>query len=124
MLTLGKTSFLSIDHDEHRLRRNALNRYFSKAAVGKFEPYIRQTCEKFASRILDYRNSDPLKISAAYSSFTTDVITEYCFGKSFDFLSRDRFMPNLQAANDAVGAMVPVLRLFPWLHTVMRWIPE
>ncbi|KIV99166.1 uncharacterized protein PV09_09120 [Verruconis gallopava] len=121
---LHNTSFLSIDHDEHRLRRNALNRYFSKAAVAKLEDYIKQTCERFADKLLEYRNTGPLTISAAYSSFTTDVIAEYCFGRTFNFLGRDRFLPNLQAANDAMGAMIPVLRLFPWLHTVMRWIPQ
>jgi cytochrome P450 len=115
---------MSFDHDKHRLRRGALNRYFSKQAVGKFEPYIQQTAAKFAKRLLEYRNTGPLTISAAYSSFTTDVITEYCFGKTFDFLSRDHFMPNLQAANDAVGGMLPVLRMFPILHRVMRLIPE
>jgi hypothetical protein len=33
-------------------------------------------------------------------------------------------LPNLQAANDAVGGMLPVLRMFPILHRVMRLIPE
>ena len=82
---LFDATFMTLDHDTHRMRRNSLNRYFSKSAVGKFEPYIRASCEKFAKRLLDYRNDGPITISAAYSSFATDVITQYCFGKSFEF---------------------------------------
>jgi cytochrome P450 len=113
---------MTFDHDTHRMRRNALNRYFSKAAVGKFEPYIRQSCEKFANRLLDYRNTGPITISSAYSSFTTDVISEYCFGKSFDYLDRDRFVPNMQPASDAFGAMAPILRMAPWISNLMRLV--
>ncbi|KIW01741.1 uncharacterized protein PV09_06917 [Verruconis gallopava] len=124
LYVIWQTSFFSIAHDEHRMRRNALSRYFSKAAVSKFERYIRETSEKLARRLLDYRKSGPITISAAYSSFATDVITEYSFGKSFHLLDRDRFLPNLQAANDGYGQMLHILRIFPWLSIVMTWIPQ
>jgi cytochrome P450 len=97
------TAFLTIDHDLHRLRRNALNRYFSKTAVTNFESYIRETAEYLCSRLQSHSNSEPVTISTAYSSFTTDGIAEYCFGKSYDYLDRPNFMPNLQAGNDSLG---------------------
>jgi cytochrome P450 len=118
-----QTAFLTLDHDLHRLRRNALNRYFSKGAVSEFEPYIRETAEKLCRRLKSYANLGPVTISTAYSSFTTDIITEYCFEKSFNFLDRDHFLPNLQAANDSLGELLPILKQAPWLHKIMRLIP-
>ncbi|KAF2424505.1 cytochrome P450 [Tothia fuscella] len=120
----GPTAFLTIDHDLHGIRRGALNQYFSKTAVSKVEPYIRQTAENLCQRLESYARSDtPVAISAAYSSFTTDIITEYCFGKSYNLLDQDHFVPNLQAANDAMVAMLPALKQAPWLHKIMRLIP-
>jgi cytochrome P450 len=114
---------LTIDHDLHRLRKNALSRYFSKSAVSKFEPYIRETAEKLCRRLQSYADLGPVTISIAYSSFTTDVITEYCFDKSYNFLDGDEFLPNLQAAINSFGESLPVLKQAPWLHKVMRLIP-
>jgi hypothetical protein len=59
----------------------------------------------------------------AYSSFATDIITEYLFAKSYNLLDRPDFLPNLQAANNSLGHLMPVLKLAPWLHKVMRSIP-
>jgi len=115
---------MTFDHDTHRMRRNTLNRYFSKAAVGKFEPYIKQSCDKLTKRLLDYRGKGPMTISSAYSSFATDVITEYLFGESFEYLDRDRFLPNLQPASDSFGAMLPTLRFVPWLSSAMRLVSK
>ena len=50
-------------HDDHRMRRNALNRYFSKQAVSKFESFIRETVDRFTDRLLEYRNDGVIKIS-------------------------------------------------------------
>jgi cytochrome P450 len=123
-LTTFQTAFLTIDHDHHRLRRNALNRYFSKTAVNKFEPYISSTAEKLCKKLEMYANLGPVTISTAYSSFTTDVITEYCFENSYNFLDGEDFLPNLQAGNDSLGELLPLLKQMPWMHSVMRLVPS
>lgn len=112
------------DHDLHRLRRNALNRYFSKAAVGNFEPYVREIVEKLCRRIQSYSNQGPVAISAAFSCFAVDVITEYCFSTSYAFLDHDHFVPNFQIALDSLGELLPLLKQAPWLHPVLKLIPR
>ncbi|KAF1815265.1 putative cytochrome P450 [Eremomyces bilateralis CBS 781.70] len=124
MFGIPDTAFLTIDHETHRIRRGALNRYFSKAAVNKIEPYIREAAEKLCSCIASYAGSDTVTISVAFSSFTTDVITEYLFAKSYHMIDRPHFLPNLQAGNDSLGELLPILKQLPFLHTVMRWIPQ
>jgi len=113
----------TIDHDLHRLRRNALNRYFSKSAVGNFEPFVREIAEKLCRRLQSYADQGPVTISAAFSCFTVDVITEYCFSKSYNFLDHDQFVPNFQVSLDSLGELLPLLKQAPWIHKVMRSIP-
>jgi cytochrome P450 len=119
---MEQAAFMTIEHDVHRMRRAAMNKYFSKAAVGKLESYIRQSCEKFAKRLLEHANTGPLRITSAYSSFTTDVVSEYCFGFSFQYMDRFQFEPNMHAAANGFGDLLPTLRMLPWLGHLMRLI--
>lgn len=91
--------------------------------MSNFESYIVTTAEKLCSRLAEHSDSGPVTISTAYSSFTTDVIAEYCFAKGYGYLDRRNFVPNLQAGNDSLGELLPMLKQAPWLHKVMRLIP-
>ncbi|OCK93440.1 cytochrome P450 [Cenococcum geophilum 1.58] len=111
------------DHHIHRLRRTALNRYFSKQAVAKFEPFVRNTAQKLCDALDDYAGKEPVVLSTAFSSFATDIVTEYAFARCYHFLDRPGFQPNLQTAMDALADMIPLLKQAPWIHKLMRAIP-
>ncbi|KAE9985723.1 hypothetical protein BLS_005689 [Venturia inaequalis] len=116
----------SVHHNLHRLRRGALNRFFSKAAIVKIEPLVhtlaQKLCDKLLARSKDGRPA--FNISMAYSCFTTDIITRYCFGQSYGYLDQEEFEPNLGQAivtSVAAGAFV---KQWPFLFTIMDSTPD
>lgn len=113
------------DHDLHRLRRGALGRFFSRASVSRLEPVIHRAIEKLTSQLQTHRDSgQPVTMTMAFSCLTTDVVTEYAFSKSYDFLSSPTFEPNFHRAIIAGTDMGPWFKQFPWLMTVMNRLPQ
>lgn len=112
-------------HDLHRLRRGALNRFFSKASVSKLEPIIHSAIEKLIAQLQTYAGSgSPVAMNSAFSCMTTDIVTEYAFAKSSGFLSSPTFEPNFHRAIIAGSDMGPWIKQFPWLVTLMNKLPE
>lgn len=73
---LPGAGFGTLSHDLHRSRRNALNRYFSKAAVAKLEDRIQDKAELLCEKFLEMANTGtPIDLAVAFSCFTTDVVT-------------------------------------------------
>ncbi|PQE04573.1 cytochrome p450 protein [Rutstroemia sp. NJR-2017a BVV2] len=115
----------TVGHDLHRIRRGAMNRYFSKASVQRLEPLIQSTVNVLVRRLLEYRGSGtPVDIMAAYTCFTNDVVAEYAFGRPYRFLedSKDFHNEFHQALYD-ISKMAHVLKVFPWLLPIMQSLP-
>jgi hypothetical protein len=77
-----RSAFSTLDHDVHKMRRGALNPFFSKRMVNKLEPRIvgkvSILCERFKECMADKR---VIHLHTACSAFTMDVISEYCYGE-------------------------------------------
>jgi hypothetical protein len=54
---------------------------------------------------------------------TTDIITEYCFGKSYDFLKQPDFAPEWAKMIMGAAEMSNLGRYFPWLPIMMASMP-
>ncbi|KAL4998500.1 cytochrome P450 [Aspergillus recurvatus] len=112
-------------HDLHRLRRGALNRFFSKASVTKLEPIIDSAIGKLCTQLESFSGSQrPVKMNMAFSCMTTDVVTEYAFAKSYNFLDSPTFEPNFHRAIVAGSDMGPWIKQFPFLMTLMNVLPK
>jgi cytochrome P450 len=107
------------------MRRSAVNRYFSKASITKLEPLIHDLAQKLCDRLLT-RISNPtaFEITMAYSCFTTDVITGYCFGQTHGFLDQDDFEPNLRKAIFGGCSSLPIGKQWPIISQIVDRIPE
>lgn len=111
-------------HDLHRARRGALNRFFSKVSVVKLEPLVVATVQKLCAQIDNYAGiGKPVELAAAFSCMTTDIVTDYAFGKSYHFLNSPTFAPNLRSAILKGGAMGPLVKQFPWFLRLVKAIP-
>jgi cytochrome P450 len=63
--------FGTIDHDKHRVRRAALNPFFSKAAVRRLQPVLDERLDKFLGRVVDFQESGKhMTISLGFAAFT------------------------------------------------------
>lgn len=65
------SAFASVKHEVHRMRRNALNPFFSKAKVRSLQPLIEQVAHNLVSRFEGFKESgDHFKLSLAYAALT------------------------------------------------------
>jgi cytochrome P450 len=102
-----------------------MNRYFSTASITKLEPLIQSLIQKFCTKILARAgDGEPFDITAAYSCFTTDVISTYCFGESFGFLDRDNFEPNLRQGVLSACKIIPFAKQLPAMFVLINGLPR
>jgi len=67
------SAFGTVDHDLHRIRRNAMNKFFSRAQVSRLEPEIKelvgQLCDKLLREWHSFLGSPPLGLVSLRSHF-------------------------------------------------------
>ncbi|OCK77493.1 putative cytochrome P450 [Lepidopterella palustris CBS 459.81] len=125
------STFSTVLHDHHRVRRAALNPLFSKPAIQRLEPMIQSTMYQLCGRLDTFSECGKvLDLGLAFAVFAADVISEYCFGGSFGLLGDPDFAPDWVdevAAPSELGHLVkqcpfviPLFRLAPG-HFV-KWI--
>jgi cytochrome P450 len=115
----------TVQHDLHRVRRSALNPFFSKSAVVKLEPIIQAHVDRLVERLRGFTGtSKPVNLNDAFTALSADVIGAYAFGKSYHFLDAEdfeagwnRFMMNLSRGTH-------LMKQFGWAYTILTWIPE
>lgn len=106
------------------MRRGALNPYFSKAAVTKLEPIIYATVDKLSRRLEQVADAaGSVDLTMAFSCMTTDIVTQYAFAESSNFLDYTTFTPNFHEAILAGTRMGVWARHFPILFPILRSIP-
>ncbi|KAK1595306.1 benzoate 4-monooxygenase cytochrome p450 [Colletotrichum navitas] len=110
-----QATFSTTDHDVHRMRRGAVSKYFSRAQVFRLEPTVRDLAERLCDKILDVGRRGPFDVTSAYSLFTTDVISGYCFGQNLGLIDQDGWEPNFREPLYAQLRLVYWFRFIPLL---------
>lgn len=122
---MPNSGFSTISHDRHRMLRGAINRYFSKAAVTKLEPMIQRNVNKLCEQLeANSETGAPVDLGSAYSCFTTDVVTEYSFGRSTHFLDNSSFERNLRSAVHGALKSGPTIKQWPFLFNILESLPD
>jgi cytochrome P450 len=120
-----KGTLVTLDHDLHRVRRSALNPFFSKANVRKLEPIIQRRAQKVLFRMGNLENTgQPLNIFYLFSAFTSDVIVEYAFGESHNYLEREDLNEDFYHMMDSMHHMGAAAKQFSWLMPLLLSIPQ
>jgi cytochrome P450 len=111
--------FTTANSDLHAIRRAPLNPMFSKRSIAKFEPVIREKLELMCKAISDYNETgETLVLSDAFNAYAGDIITQYCFGFSYNHLESPGFKENFHRAFMAVSAFGHLALQFPIMHPV------
>lgn len=119
-----ESTFNTCDADVHKIRRGALNPFFSRKSINALEPMIAEKVEKMCSRLQGFRqNQTPLDLRLLFSCFTSDIISDYCFPNCFDYLSTDDLAPWWRNSFAEGLRNFQWLKHFPGLWIVMRAIP-
>jgi hypothetical protein len=120
-----KSMIGTVPHDHHRLRRAAINPYFSKQSVARLEPTIQSLIDALCARFREFQQSgEVLNLGCAYSALTTDVITEYCFARSYGFLGRKDFGWEWARVLLQASEMSHLLKQFGWLYPTLNAMPN
>jgi hypothetical protein len=73
----------------------------------------------------EFRDSkEPLNIGNAFAALTMDIITEYCFAKSYACLDRPDFAAEWPKVVDAVSAQSALNKQFPSVLKTFKMMPE
>lgn len=119
-----QSTFSTVPHDLHRLRRSVLNPFFSVHSVTKLEPMIKSKVEKLSNRFEAMTLSgDIVRLDAAFMALTMDVICDYAFDNDPKYLDEPDF--KLLWKQTIIGAFEggALSRQFPWLLPVMKRLP-
>lgn len=121
----SNSGFGTVSHDVHRMRRNALNPFFSKQAIGRMEPLIRGLIEKLCARFEKSKETgEPVITLHAYAALTTDIITSYCFGTSYGCLDDPNWKWEWPQAMVESTRSCHLNKQFKWVFPAMQATPE
>ncbi|KAJ4469030.1 cytochrome P450, partial [Lentinula edodes] len=112
------------DPQDARDRRSLLGPMFSRRAVLALESTIQNKIDQLISLIEEHYVSphSSVKMSMAYRSVTTDIITEYCFAESANTLTPNFDHP-IQIGVRELGKRVWIQRYFPFLNSLTSKAP-
>jgi cytochrome P450 len=118
------SSFSTVPHDLHRLRRGVLNPYFSKRSVVRLEPVITAKISKLATRLAAAAQaSEVVRLDVAFMALTTDILCSYAFADDTCYLDEPDFKlewkPTIMGGFES-GAM---MRQFPQLLPMAVSLP-
>ena len=125
---IDNSTFDTLAHDHHRLRRGPWNPYFSKASISRIQPLlIQDAVNKLCDRFAEHQEAGKVVCMVnAYACLTTDIISEYSFPEGYDLLGRkgDEFDGDHYNAWMALSRISHTLKQFPWLFPVLDSMPQ
>jgi len=122
----GDSAFGTVSHELHRIRRAPLNKFFSKASIIRLEPLIQSVVNRLCDRLHQYQKAGKAaEISSAYACLSNDVITNYAFAQSHDFVGRSTdFRTDVHEALSHSGAAIRISKQIPWMTPMFQIIPR
>ena len=98
--------------------------FFSKQNVKAVEPKIRRSLNKLLYRMEQAsKTGEIMPMMYVMKAATSDIITDYAFGKSTNFMDREDYnMPFFQGI-ELTFLVSPALMHIPWLGPLMEALP-
>ena len=127
MNSFGNTvsGFGTVDHDLHRLRRAAINPFFSRQKVAALQPVLQRLVDKLCKKLEKIKGTDEaVPMECAMDAFTMDVITEYSLDKNLGYLDHPGWSSDFRELERAFGEMGYRQKLFPPLHDLVNSLPD
>ena len=114
----------TVDHELHRLRREALSPFFSKRNVTSLESRIKAKIEFLCRRLDDYVVSrNPINLTVASLALTMDILTEYAFAEDFGLLKQEDFNIKWKDTILSIMQALPSVRHFKWFLRLVTALP-
>ena len=111
-------------HELHRVRRSALNPFFSTQKIIDTQDIIIKKIDKLCDLLKRHSESgSPVNLSHAYRALSLDIITEYVMTRSLDYLDReDLGAPRYRMIRDGSASQI-VMNHFGWILPLVKTLP-
>ncbi|KAH8805423.1 cytochrome P450 [Xylogone sp. PMI_703] len=121
----GGATLSTNSHDLHRIRRAALNPFFSKTTIRKLQPLVDGKVDQLLERFAEcQRAQNVLVANHVFAAFTNDVVTNLCFGTCHDRLGHPAFDPSFHDAAIAGLNIAPFMAQFPIIMQTLEALPQ
>jgi len=122
---LEYSTFSARSPDLHRIRRSALNPFFSRKMVLELEDIVQDKASKLISLAKNaFSAGKSLNLHFAFRSISVDVITEYAFGQSYDLLDRPDLGQELFVMIQRAGRPLWAFHQSPMLQNIALSLPR
>ncbi|KAI9673869.1 MAG: hypothetical protein M1817_002075 [Caeruleum heppii] len=119
-----RATFSAGPHELHRVRKAHFAPFFGKASVKNLEPKIVYQLERLCAKLDGYKESkEPVPLGTAFTALTTDIITEYVFGRTWNKLEAPGMGFSWHRLMSEFGEMSAFIKQFGWATDVMKAIP-
>ncbi|KAA8651302.1 cytochrome P450 [Aspergillus tanneri] len=112
-------------HELHRIRRSALNPFFSKKSVNDLVPEMRRPIAILRERLDQAsKNGETMNMKYMYAAVTLDIINDYCFARDPENVTQADFG---RKGFDDVDSFLEVSLLnihIPWLMRLSYSLPD
>lgn len=103
-------------HNIHRLRRGAVNAYFSVKSIVAIEPLLQKTIDRMCKRFVAASSADrPVELRSTLLALTTDAICERAMNSSMDLLGDEQRGREWYDTIRAITRIMPVSKQLPWV---------
>ncbi|GAD94164.1 hypothetical protein AN8309.2 [Paecilomyces variotii No. 5] len=114
----------TVEHHVHRMRRAALNPFFSKAGVYRLESVIQQKVDLMLDRLAEFRKlGRPIPLDVMFPAFTNDVVMEYAFARSDHRLEHPDFDALFHETMLSFSVLNHWTKHMNWILTLGQSIP-
>ncbi|KAG6918542.1 hypothetical protein DXG01_013632 [Tephrocybe rancida] len=122
-----ESSFGYIDVKEAKQRKDVMRPLFSRRAILKLEGVI-QSCvgilvDQLVSALLSHDKNTPVNLFFGYLSTSMEIITTYCFARSYGVVSFPRFEHPTLRAIKSFGLIFYVMQHFPFTAPFIKDAP-
>ncbi|KAL2065271.1 hypothetical protein VTL71DRAFT_2940 [Oculimacula yallundae] len=119
------SAFGTISHSKHRVRRAAIAPFFSTNSLRKLEPLIQENISKLITVFRRFQKTgEPIPLRPAFGALTSDIIAEYCFGVSENYVEAPGFNVMVLDTTDALTDAMHVTVQWQWLPTFLNSLPD
>lgn len=87
-----QATFTTSGPAEHRVKRAALNKHFSRRKVLQLEGIVKQKVDKMLSRMQSaFEMTGQIDLHYPFRAVSVDIVTDYAFDNSYGFLNQPEF---------------------------------
>ncbi|OGM47432.1 benzoate 4-monooxygenase cytochrome P450 [Aspergillus bombycis] len=114
----------TVDHGLHRYRRGLVNSFFSKKSIRVLSRLVEEKVHKLMQRFEAFhRDNEVVRVDDAFAAMTSDVITHYCYGKSWGYLEDANLRTDVRKAVHDLSCSVHFNRIFPIFIAMLTKLP-